>query len=526
MGSEALFSGIPIAVLTDSYKAGHFKMYPAADKMVAYGEFRKGFQLGDGKHDEEDKRLIFFGIRYIVETFLNKRWTVQDVENADKFYSQHLAPFYTEYPWPKDLFLKFIKENDGYFPVKLEALPEGSVIHSRVPVYQITAEKEYSHLCTFMETLLTMVWYPTCVATLSRRCKDVISKGFEKTVDDDVSFLLNSRLHDFGFRGCTSTEQSVLGGCAHLLNFDGTDTMSAAYYAQFVLNNGKPVGQSIPATEHSVMTSWRTEVEAVKNMISHFGDGLFACVMDSYEYSEALRTVLPEAKRILDEEKKVNGTMVIRPDSGDPVEAVLEGLHKAEAAFGAAVNKKGFKVLKGAAVIQGDGIDIQKVAEIVEAVMAAGFSVQNVAFGMGGGLLQKVNRDTMSFATKLSHIHYKGEPKGRDIMKAPKSDTGKFSLPGILQVRREKGVCMVYSVPDHAAGAPLVEAAENELRVVYDCGPLKQSPWDDFDTVRARVEAEWRQLAPLKNVSPLSSQLKERIAEMSPEHAKGAASKA
>jgi nicotinic acid phosphoribosyltransferase len=92
--------------------------------------------------------------------------------------------------------------------------------------------------------------------------------------------------------------QSVLGGCAHLLNFDGTDTMSAAYYAQFMLNNGKPVGQSIPATEHSVMTSWKTETEAVKNMITHFGDGLFACVMDSYDYSEALTTVLPEVKRM------------------------------------------------------------------------------------------------------------------------------------------------------------------------------------------------------------------------------------
>mmetsp|Transcript_35825 Transcript_35825/g.60367 ORF Transcript_35825/g.60367 Transcript_35825/m.60367 type:complete len:518 (-) Transcript_35825:704-2257(-) len=515
--AEVLFGGIPVSVLTDSYKAGHFKMYPDAEKMVAYGEFRKGFQLNNGKHDQEDTRLIFYGIRYIVENFIAKQWTMEDVAKADKFYSQHMAPFYTDYPFPKEMFEKFIRENNGYFPVKLEALREGSVVHARVPVYQITAEKEYSRLCTFFETLLTMVWYPSCVATLSRRCKDVIAKGFEATVDEDNFFLLNSRLHDFGFRGCTSTEQSVLGGCAHLLNFDGTDTMSAAYYAQFVLNHGKPVGQSIPASEHSVMTAWRTEGEAVSNMISHFGDGLFACVMDSFDYSEALKTLLPEAKASLEARKTEGGFMVIRPDSGDPVEAVLEGMRMAEVAFGAETNKKGYKVLKRCSVIQGDGIDIHTLEAIMRAVTQAGYSAQSVGFGMGGGLLQKVNRDTMQFATKLSHIRHKGEEVGRDVMKAPRTDVGKFSLPGILQVRREaNGVCTVYATPEQGAGTPLVSDAENEMRVVYDNGPLKESPWDDFDTVRQRVEREWKELAPNKNADPLSSQIKERIKQMRP----------
>lgn len=124
---------------------------------------------------------------------------------------------------------------------------------------QITAEGEFAPLCTFLETLLVQVWYPVCVATLSRRCKDSIAAAFEASVDAGAaSPLLSSRLHDFGFRGCTCVEQSVIGGVAHLLSFDGTDTLSAAYYAQFALNEGRPVGMSIPATEHSVMTSWPT----------------------------------------------------------------------------------------------------------------------------------------------------------------------------------------------------------------------------------------------------------------------------
>ena len=143
---------------------------------------------------------------------------------------------------------------------------------------QITAEGDYACLCTFLETILTMIWcaavsllchprhglmphalllarYPSCVATLSRRAKDVIEAAFEKSVDGGhQSLLVGSRLHDFGFRGCTCVEQSVIGGCAHLLNFDGSDTMSAGYYAQFMLNDGRPVAQSIPASEHRCVT--------------------------------------------------------------------------------------------------------------------------------------------------------------------------------------------------------------------------------------------------------------------------------
>ena len=222
----------------------------------------------------------------------------------------------------------------------------------------------------------------------------------------------------------------MIGGCAHLLNFEGSDTMSAAYYAQFVLNGGKPVASSIPATEHSVMMSWQTEKEAIENMIDIYGEGIFACVMDSYDYAKALGEVLPSvaAKK---NAKGPGGLMVLRPDSGDPVEAVLMALEAAEKVFGAETNGKGYKVIKGCGVIQGDGINIDGLRKILEATMAAGYSAENVAFGMGGGLLQKVNRDTMSFATKLSTITL---PDGteRIVMKAPKTDVNKTSLPGKL----------------------------------------------------------------------------------------------
>jgi len=276
--------------------------------------------------------------------------------------------------------------------------------------------------------------------------------------------------------------------------------MSAAYYAQFELNGGKTVGESIPATEHSVMTAWSTEREAIENMISHFGKGLFACVLDSYDYSNCLDNIIPQIKA---KKEAAGGHMVFRPDSGDPVESVMLGLRAADKTFGTDTNKKGFKVIRGASVIQGDGIDIRTLRKILDTAMGEGYSAQSVTFGMGGGLLQKMNRDTMSFATKLSYIHY-SDGRERDVMKYPKTDQEKISLPGILKViRNEQGIPIIYP-----ADAPV--EGENLLKVVYDKRPVKDAFPGTFDELKARVQREWTQLPPL--FDPISPQLREKMA--------------
>lgn len=345
-----------------------------------------------------------------------------------------------------------------------------------------------------------MVWYPSTVATISRRSKSIIRKAFEKSVDEDCYWLLESRLHDFGFRGCTSVEQTIIGGSAHLLNFGGTDTMSAAYYVQYHLNDGKPIGSSIPATEHSVMTSWPTEKGAITNLIENYGDGLYACVMDSYDYKQALERLLPV---VADEKVKKGGTIVLRPDSGDPVETVLMALENGEKVFGCTKNKKGFKVLNGCAVIQGDAVTENSLRAILDSSLARGYSAQNIAFGMGAGLLQKMNRDSMSFATKLSSIVYADGTK-RDIMKMPKMDSQKRSLPGELSVLRDSktGVPKVYPKKEGDENDP-----NNMLKVVYNYG--KKLEWEKFDTVRSRVETEWRKLPETADV--ISKELSEKI---------------
>eukprot|EP00798_Chlamydomonas_sp_ICE-L_P008160 gene8160-1414_t len=232
-----------------------------------------------------------------------------------------------------------------------------------------------------------------------------------------------------------------------------------------MLNGGKPVAQSIPATEHSVMTAWATEQEAMENMIEQFGTGLFAVVMDSYDYHKALFDMLPVV----------------------------------------AAKKLGYKVIKGCGVIQGDGIDIEIIRQVMGAVQAAGFSAENVAYGMGGGLLQKVHRDTMSFATKLNHIVHQ-DGREVDIMKQPMSDSGKFSLPGVLAVKSVNGVPTVFP-----ADSGEVSAEENMLKLVYDMGPVKDYVWGDFETVRQRVKDQWTALPLTADV--ISPTLRKKVSE-------------
>ena len=196
---------------------------------------------------------------------------------------------------------------------------------------------------------------------------------------------------------------------------------------------------------------------------------------------------------------------VIWPDPCDPrLPKVLKGLAAAEKCFGCKTNGKGYKVITGAAVIQGDGINYEVIRKILDAVLKDGYSVENVAFGMGGGLLQKVNRDTMSFATKLSSITY-ANGEQRDVMKTPKSSAAKTSLPGKLFVGRA-GPTDAPMVYPH--GDPATKSLENCMVVVYNKRPVP-GVFEDFDQVRARVDREWKALAP--GGKPVSPQLQNKI---------------
>jgi nicotinamide phosphoribosyltransferase len=225
-------------------------------------------------------------------------------------------------------------------------------------------------------------------------------------------------LHDFGFRGVSSVESSGIGGAAHIINFRGTDTLSAILLAQDVYNTDEMLAFSIPASEHSTITSWgkENEVKAFENMLDSYPVGLRACVSDSYNILNACENLW--GTQLKDKILNLNGRLVIRPDSGDPVQTLKRVFNILWDKFGGRINSKGFRVLDDhVRVIQGDGVNYDSIKDILDMMVEEKFSVENIVFGMGGALLQKVDRDTQKFAFKCCSITI--DDKEISVQKSP-----------------------------------------------------------------------------------------------------------
>jgi nicotinamide phosphoribosyltransferase len=284
--------------------------------------------------------------------------------------------------------------------------------------------------------ILRAVWYQTTVATMSWDIKQILKEYLEKS--GDIAGL-PFKLHDFGARGVSSAESAELGGAAHLVNFLGTDTIQAiSFLMEMYSANLTEIGFSIPASEHSTITSWGRdrEVEAYRNMVSQFGkkDAILAVVSDSYDIYNACKLWGTELK-----EEVINSgaTVVIRPDSGDPHVVLPKMLAILEGTFGVTKNAKGYKVLNNVRIIWGDGIDPTSLKSILRTMVNYhGFSADNFAFGMGGGLLQKVDRDTQKFAMKASAARINGV--WVDVFKDPITDKGKQSKKGRVTLYKDR----------------------------------------------------------------------------------------
>lgn len=419
---------------TDSYKTSHFRQYPAGTINVSsYIEARpRAGEEGD---------IVFFGLQMFIEDYLLKVFNRSDISEAKEVCEAHGVPF-NEEGWTY-----ILETYNGYLPLMIEALPEGTVHAPGTPLVQVrVTDPHVPWLTSYMETaLLRAVWYPSTVATKSRNGKKIIMKYLNLTSADPEG-QINFKLHDFGARGCTSFEQAGIGGAAHLVNFMGTDTLSGVVYAR-KFYDAEMAGFSIPAAEHSTITSWGKEFEkdAYANMLEAFPTGLVAVVSDSYDYKRAVDVLWGDELRqkVLDRD----GTLVIRPDSGDPVEMIMYALESLGEAYGYETNSKGFKVLHPKVrLIQGDGIDLTSMERILQEMHFHGWSADNVAFGMGAGLLQHVNRDTYRFAMKASARQT--VTGWTEVFKDPKTDPGKSSKRGIQQVFREDAdTLMVVSAP-------------------------------------------------------------------------------
>lgn len=405
---------------TDSYKVSHWQQFPVNMTSTSYYIESRS----------EGVMLKAAGFNYLAK-LLSQKITREQVEEANEMMRLHFG---------RDLFNYaewMMIANLGYFPVRMVAVPEGTVIPSKhtMCVLEPTCER-FSWLPGWLETTaLRAVWYATSVATKSWECKKVLEKYLTQTSDltgSEYDFVLSTRLHDFGARGSSSSESASIAGLAHLYNFQGTDTIEALVLAK-TLFGVDCAGISIPAREHSTTIVYKNEDDAYLNSIEQYGTGAYACVMDSSDYKLA---VLRVCKQYAEKIKEMGGCFVFRPDSGYMVDNIMYTLDLLAKYFGYTVNSKGFKVLSPhCRIIQGDGIEKPEDIEKVLAMMTRnGYSTENIAFGMGGGLHQRINRDTYKFAMKLSYIEEMdfdtGDVSGRGVSKCPKGSEWKASKSG------------------------------------------------------------------------------------------------
>ncbi len=440
-----------LVLQTDSYKFTHWKQYPPGTEHVySYLESRGGMF----------RQTVFFGLQYYLSRFLQGVVVNEaDVREAQLFVDQHLGPgMFNAEGW-----MHIVRNHGGRLPVEIKAVEEGSIVEVQNALMTIENTDPLCYwLPNYLETLLLKVWYPITVATLSRGIRRVFLSALERSGDP---LLIDFKLHDFGYRGVSSEETAAIGAAAHLINFRGTDTVAGIRLLQHYYGSSAMEGFSVPAAEHSTITAWgrQNEGKAYENMLRQFPTGIVAVVSDSYNVYEAAEKLWGE--RLRDQVLQREGTLVVRPDSGNPRETVLKVLDILGEKFGYEANAKGYRVLNPKVrLIQGDGVNYWTIQDTLTAMNRAGWSADNITFGMGGALLQQLNRDTQKFAFKTSSVTVNG--KDYEVFKDPVEGHDKVSKRGRLALLFDNGS---YSTVRADRGEP---AKNDRLRPVFRNGEV------------------------------------------------------
>ena len=452
-----------LLMMSDSYKVSHANAYvPKLEIVLSYLESR------GGKFNE----TIFFGLQYYLKMIEGVQVTTEKIDEAQTFWEEHFGR--------KDVFNRknweYIRDNhNGMLPIKIKAVKEGlSIPTSNVLLTIENTDPKCFWLTNYIETLILKIWYPCTIATQSKQIRNNILRALQYSGDES---LVDFKCHDFSYRGVTSEEQAGIGSGANLLSFMGTDTVAGIIWLQ--KNYGaKMCGYSIPATEHSIICSFGRdgEVEAYDNFLNQYPTGVIACVSDTYNIYNACENIWGGVLK----EKVVsrNGTLVIRPDSGDFFEVIPKVLDILWNKFGGTVNKKGYRVLDShVRVIQGDGMNPETINQLYWHIINLGWSADNLAVGSGGGLLMKdVTRDTSHYAIKACAARVDG--KWIDIYKEPITDTGKKSKRGRLKLILIDGVY-------HTVNELEYQRFKDELETVFENGKIVKEY--TFDEIKKNV---------------------------------------
>jgi nicotinamide phosphoribosyltransferase len=483
-------------ILKDGYKVGHKFQYPEGTTLV-YSNLtpRKA-------RNPQVNEIVFFGLQYFIKEYLIKQFDElffkQPKEEVVKAYARRLDNYLGKDSISYDHIEKL--HDLGYLPLEIKALPEGSLVPMRVPIFTIWNTKpEFFWVTNMLETVLSaIIWKPCTSATTAFQYLRTFTKYANETVGDDKTFI-PWQGHDFSFRGMSGIEDAVMSGAGHLLSFAGTDTIPAIDFLEQYYNadcEKELVGGSVPATEHSVMCmgTQGDEINTFDRLISKvYPAGIVSIVSDTWDFWQVITEFLPKLKeKILAR----NGKVVIRPDSGDPVKIIIgdkdaqPGTPEYKGAiecmwetFGGTITEKGFKLLDGhIGLIYGDSITTERQDAILAGLKEKGFASYNVVLGIGSFTYEYVTRDTFGFAMKATYGEVNGE--GRDIFKDPKTDDGtKKSAKGLMQVYRDKNGKL--ALKDQCTWE---EEAQGELKTVFKDGKLVVDL--TLEDIRQRIKAQ------------------------------------
>ena len=477
-------------LLTDGYKVDHRRQYPEGTTLV-YSNWTPRKSRIEGVD-----KVVFFGLQYFI-----KKYIIHDFKND--FFNQPKEEVVKRYARRINNYLgenlvgtEHIEQlhDLGYIPMVFKALPEGSSVPTRVPMFTMYNTKpEFFWLTNYFETLLSaVVWMPCNSASIAKKYREVLDRYAAET--SSAPGFVDWQGHDFSMRGMAGIEAAVTSSAGHLLSFTGTDTIPAIDFLEeyYNANSDKElIGGSVAATEHSVMCMGTTtgEFETFKRLILDvYPKGVVSIVSDTWDLWKVLTDYLP---RLKNEIVQREGKVVVRPDSGNPVDIICgnpAGKTSEEKkgviellwdVFGGSTNSKGYKELvPQIGAIYGDSITIDRATQICERLKAKGFSSTNVVLGIGSYTYQYNTRDTFGFAMKATYGEVNGE--GREIFKDPVTDDGtKKSAKGLMKVVLENGN---YKLIDQVSWE---EEKSGELKEVFRDGKLLLD--DSLSEIRKRV---------------------------------------
>lgn len=523
-------------LLTDGYKLGHITMYPKG-----ITKLYSNFTPRSNKHFQQaDCGAVVFGVQYFIKKYL------VDEFNAT-FFNRPKNEVVEEYATLLKNFLGDVVANQigtkhieqlhdlGYLPITIKSLPEGEYCPLNVPMLTITnTHKDFAWLTNYLETLLSnALWKPINSATVAdvfkrELIRHAITTGFYNENDtSNIDFLC----HDFSMRGMSGVEDTIVSGMGHLTSFAGSESVPAIIGANYYYKSGLNCAGTIPATEHSIECANAVGLDGqpddevyFKEMLERFPNGFISIVSDGFDYWKMIEEIVPKYKeQILSRD----GRVVIRPDSGDPVDIIcglnsrddleftkgINCMHYRQKGskgpsfatcsmgeyygtyeylyniFGGTINNKGFKILDShIGLIYGDAINMKRQKEIYARLEKKDFAATNLVLGIGSFTYQCVTRDNLGLAMKatyceLEQVDEQGNTSTikKNIYKDPKTVVGmpKKSLKGLLCVDTTNDDCRTrYCVRDEVTEQ---DEQGGALEVVFTNGKItKETTLDEI----------------------------------------------